>query len=94
MRVRAHHSLLLALALLVGQWLVLAHELQHPALGGDLDCQLCAHVHNLASGAPPAVAASELAAYAQEIPAAVAAVVIVTAQHRFQPIRGPPETQA
>lgn len=93
-RVRAWQSLLLVLALLVGQWLVLAHELQHPALGGDLDCQLCVHAHNLASGAPPAVTTPDLATYAQELPVAVVAVVIVTAQHRLQPIRGPPEIQA
>lgn len=94
MRVRAHHSLLLILALLAGQWLVLAHELEHPALGGDLDCHLCVHAHNLASGAPPAIAVPKLAAYTQEVPSAVADVVIVTVRHRLQPIRGPPETQA
>jgi hypothetical protein len=92
-RVQTHHSLLLALALLLGQWLAFAHELQHPALGSDVDCQLCVHAHNLASGAPAHAATPEFARHAQEAPPAAAPVVIVAAQRRLHPIRGPPETQ-
>ncbi|PPE75939.1 hypothetical protein C3942_03395 [Solimonas fluminis] len=94
MRVRTHHSLLLALALLLGQWLAFAHELQHPALGADVDCQLCVHAHNLASGAPAAAAAQAFAQYTQESPAAATPVAVVAAQRRLHPIRGPPEAQA
>lgn len=94
MRIRTHHSLLLALALLLGQWMAFTHELQHPALGGDVDCQLCVHAQNLASGAPAATATPQFASFTQEAPVAGGSVAVVAAQRRLHPIRGPPENQA
>lgn len=43
--------LLLTLALLLGQWLVLAHGFEHPAVQADAVCQICAHAQGLDSGA-------------------------------------------
>jgi hypothetical protein len=61
-RTSIHHSLIFALVLLLGQWLSFAHELQHPSLDSDIDCQLRVHAQNLASGVAPAAAAPFVAA--------------------------------
>jgi hypothetical protein len=43
MRDRPLYKLLLAAALVVGQWLAVAHDFQHPVTASDLACQVCAH---------------------------------------------------
>lgn len=60
MRTRRMPTLLLALALLLTQWLSFAHALEHPALAQDKACSVCVLGMNLDGGAPlpasPAVA--------------------------------------
>ena len=60
MRNRRMPTLLLALALLLTQWLSFAHALEHPALAQDKACSVCVLGMNLDGGAPlpasPAVA--------------------------------------
>lgn len=52
MRLTPARSLLLALVLIFGQWLVLAHASEHPAVNSDVSCELCLHVHHLGAGLP------------------------------------------
>jgi len=90
MQNRSRQSLILALALLVGQWLVLAHGWEHPALTPDVDCQIHLHAPNLLSGAPAAggiVLQLPAIRLAPALPAVAATDSRVAAQPR---IRGPP----
>lgn len=91
-RIRTRHSVLLALALLLGQWLAFAHELQHPALGGDVDCQLCVHAQNLASGAAPASGGLPALKASAEAPQAPDLAPPATRAAALIRIRGPPST--
>ena len=50
MRLSPLHKLLLAAVLVFGQWLAIAHDYQHPALGGDETCQVCLHGPNFQAG--------------------------------------------
>ncbi|WP_162932513.1 hypothetical protein [Solimonas sp. K1W22B-7] len=94
MRLRPRHSILLALALLLGQWLSFAHQLQHPALNGDVDCEFCVHAQNLASGAPAAGSAAPQFAATQEAPGVLAVAVAASRPAALIRIRGPPMTLA
>jgi len=87
---RVHHSLILALVLLLGQWLAFAHEIQHPALDLDLDCQLCVHAQNLGSGAAPAKAALPRLAATTEAPVALVLPAPAARDDAQIRIRGPP----
>lgn len=42
---------ILGVALLLGQWLFLAHAIEHPALSPEQACQICVHGQGLDSGA-------------------------------------------
>lgn len=91
MRVRPYKFLVLAMALLLGQWLVLAHGLQHHELAGDPDCSVCEHIHHLGSAAPAVVSAlpdSNHLSY--ETPAAPVVTTVATTPLRRYLIRGPP----
>ncbi len=93
-RIRTRQSLLLVMALLLGQWLAFAHDSLHPAIGADVHCQLCAHVQSLASGLPASNTQVSFVAFAHEAPQAAVALVTYASPRRACPIRGPPETQA
>ena len=90
MRRFAPRTLLLALALALGQWLAVAHSFEHPALQADAVCQICAHAQGLDGGAlapkislPSQFALAEAPAIAATLPARAAAT-------RRYNIRGPP----
>ncbi|MFT4046053.1 MAG: hypothetical protein QM661_05075 [Solimonas sp.] len=90
MRRRPAQSLLLVLALALGQWLALAHSFEHPALHADAVCQICAHAQGLDGAAltpvfslPAAVAVAEAPSIGIVLPARAAAP-------RIYDIRGPP----
>lgn len=55
-RNRHHHrrirGLILGLALLLGQWMSVAHGLDHPVTGDRL-CTICLHAQGLDTGAVP-----------------------------------------
>lgn len=67
----------LGVALLLGQWLVLAHVIEHPALAPEQACQICLYGQGLDSGAmaPTLAALPDFAPVAPEavVPAATAA---------------------
>jgi hypothetical protein len=82
--------LLLAVALVLGQWLALAHDFEHPALQIDAACQICAHAQGLDGGAlaPSVHLPSQFAASETPTPDVMSAVLPARdAHHR---IRGPP----
>lgn len=95
MRLRRSHSLLLVLALLLGQWLTFAHGLEHSALSSHVDCVACAHANHLGNGAKPAsTALPDFGHLSQEAPQSVLPPLVAVATPRGQPIRGPPGLQA
>jgi hypothetical protein len=60
MRDRPLYKLLLAAALVVGQWLAVAHDFQHPVTASDLACQVCAHGPHFQAGPAALPALSSL----------------------------------
>lgn len=95
MHVKQRYSLILALALLLGQWLAFAHGLEHPALSAHADCSACVHVHHLGSAARQAAALlPDFGRFSQEAPQSVLPPFVAVATLRGQPIRGPPGLQA
>ena len=77
-RARLNTSLrnaILGVALLLGQWLTVAHAVEHPALSTETVCQICLH-GQLDSGAlaPRLAALPAFVAVPFEAPVAVAAV--------------------
>lgn len=95
MRARPYKFLALALALLLGQWLVLAHGLQHEDLTSDPDCSVCAHIHHLGSAAPSVISALPDSTHlCHEDPTAITPSIVATAPLRRYLIRGPPVTLA
>lgn len=83
-------SLLLALVLLLGQWLTLAHAFEHPALAQDAACQFCVHAQGHEGALLKAVPSSPVLAGTTEAPAAAC----ISAPQQTAPtaydIRGPP----
>lgn len=94
MRLTLPRTMLFALALILGQWLTLAHASEHPALSTEkAGCELCLHVHQLGAAAPaPGVAQVAIAAH--EAPAATIPAATPTPSLRHYPIRGPPRLSA
>jgi len=82
--------LLLALAIVLGQWLALAHSFEHPALQADTLCQICAHAQGLDGAALTPAPQSPSASAQSEAPAAVAVLPARAAVRRAYDIRGPP----
>lgn len=86
MRSRRLPHLLLALALLLTQWLSFAHALEHPALSQDKACSVCVLGLNLDGGAPLPASPAVLHWAPGAAPAAIATVAAVR--------RPPPTTRA
>ena len=83
-------SLVLAAAVLAGQWLAAAHEPNHALQPGAAHgCVVCAYAHGAGAGALPAMprVALDTAHEAPELPL-LANPLAATPRH--QPIRGPP----
>ncbi|WP_028079998.1 hypothetical protein [Solimonas soli] len=90
MRRFAARHLLLALALALGQWLVLAHAFEHPAVQGDALCKICAHAQGLDGAALTPIVQPPVPAARIEAPAVVAVQPARAAARRAYDIRGPP----
>jgi hypothetical protein len=89
--VNRFHKALLVLALVLGQWLTLAHSFQHAALDpADQQCQLCLHAQGLDSGAAPSLPNLVLLGIAQEAPVSLPAISSPGSAVRYCPIRAPP----
>ncbi len=93
MRLTPARKLFIALALLLGQWLLAAHTFEHPALAADQDCHICSVAQALGSAPPPA-APLLLVAGVHEAPQVLpqAAPALVSVAHYR--IRGPPALTA
>lgn len=89
MRIKPLHKLLLVAVLVLGQWLAIAHDYQHPALGGDETCQVCLHGPNLQNG-PAATAALTGIVPETEAPPALATAPVLSRRHTHTAIRAPP----
>lgn len=83
-------TLVLAAALLAGQWLAAAHEPDHALQPGAAHgCVVCVYAHGAGAGALPHVAVPSLAG-AVEAPASAQVRAPRAALHRHHSIRGPP----
>lgn len=83
-------SAVLALTVLVGQWLAAAHDADHALQPGAAHaCAVCAHADGVGAGAVPAAAALQLLSGA-EAPVIRVASSPLAATVRNHPIRGPP----
>ncbi len=92
---RAHHlhKLLLAAALVIGQWLAVAHDFQHPVTGSDPACQVCAHgqPHQAGGTAWPTL---DLAQWGSDAPHAHSSAPLLARRHTPACIRAPPRNFA
>lgn len=87
-------SLVLAAALLVGQWLSASHETEHSLIPDAAHvCAICVYAHGAGHGALPASAALAVGG-GVDIPDAVATSTPVAVAVRLHPIRGPPALPA
>lgn len=86
------HPVLLALTLLTGQWLALAHAAEHDLLAPDVHCQICAHAPGVdsavAASPPPALHLTSFHEAPQRTGAPAAHSCALHKPH----IRGPPQT--
>ena len=83
-------SLVLAAAVLAGQWLVAAHDTDHGLQPGAAHaCAVCVYAHGAGAGALPAVPHLILDG-AAEAPETPAVENPLAASLRHHPIRGPP----
>lgn len=83
-------SLVLAAAVLAGQWLTAAHEPDHALQPGAAHvCAVCVYAHGAGTGALPSVPHLIFngAVEAPEVPAAASPPAAILRNH---PIRGPP----
>lgn len=89
MRIKSLHKLLLAAVLVLGQWLTVTHDYQHPALGGDETCQVCLHGPNFQAGpaAAPVLASSWLTS---EVPLVSRIDPVLVHRYTHASIRAPP----
>ncbi|WP_234981629.1 hypothetical protein [Fontimonas thermophila] len=82
---------LFILALVLSQWLAIAHAAAHPALALDLDCAICLHAqghHGALPGAAPTLPPTPALG---AVPEAAPPARTCTAAPVHQPIRGPPD---
>ena len=90
---RSHRSFVaavLAVALLLGQWLAAAHDPDHALQSGAADaCAVCVYAHGAGSGALPTLPTLALDASVEPVAVPVAASPLA-AIVRHHPIRGPP----
>jgi hypothetical protein len=91
MTVRVYRPLLLLLALMAGQWLVVAHAHDHPAVAVDQVCMLCVHAPGLdtpplaATGAT-VVTDAQVAGAPTAIPGTVCGGVPLVLRNRGPPV--------
>ena len=90
MRLHSLKKSLLIIALALGQWLVIAHGLEHPALTQDQACQICLHAQGLDSGAAPITLPNLVLPQQHESPFETPAVSVQRVVATAYPIRGPP----
>ncbi|MDD3763250.1 MAG: hypothetical protein PHP86_08185 [Nevskiales bacterium] len=90
MRANPIRRSLLILALVLGQWLVFAHTLQHPSLASELHCQICLHAHGLDSGITSTPDHTVALTGTTEAPPPPVLVAPALRPVRHSPIRGPP----
>lgn len=88
-RIPTLHTLLLACALLLSQWLAIAHDYQHPVLAGDETCQVCLHGPGFQGGpaAAPVLASTWLTS---EAPLADRPDPVTLHRYTRASIRAPP----
>jgi hypothetical protein len=86
-------SALLALALLLGQVLVAAHDSDHGLQPGAAHCVVCVYAHSAGTGALPAIPVVAVADVIEQ-PDAILAKAFATVTVRLHPIRGPPAVLA
>lgn len=83
-------SLVLAAALLAGQWLAATHDSDHGLQAGATDgCVVCVYAHGAGTGALPALPQLALT-LTSDAPEASPAGNPLAATLRHHPIRGPP----
>ena len=81
------------LALLLGQWLAVAHGFLHPATAApDVQCELCLHAQGMDSGAVAALPQQAVPQSTQEAPLVALLAPVLTPASRHCPIRGPPSS--
>lgn len=90
MRMLGTRRLLFVLALVLSQWLVVAHAAAHSALAVDLNCQICLHAPGIGVGALAGTPAALPPCASTEAPAPATVDGIRTAASRDTRIRGPP----
>ncbi|HEY0974791.1 MAG TPA: hypothetical protein VGE57_09885 [Solimonas sp.] len=90
MRSALSRKLLLAAALILGQWLLVAHAFEHPVSANDLTCQLCHVGHRTDAAPPPAIVQVVHAQATYEAPTLAATPAPRVAPLTRYPIRGPP----
>ena len=86
---QAFPKFLLVAALVLSQWLALAHDYQHPALNGDETCQVCLHAPN-AHAAPAAAPELVAADFGSETPPIPSSAPAIRRQHSPGNSRAPP----
>jgi hypothetical protein len=88
---KPYRAWLLLAAVLLGQWLAVAHATQHPALAvAHADCEYCCSA--LGSPLPVAAGAVPLAAPAAETPPAMQSPAAASRPAATPRNRGPPES--
>ncbi len=90
MRSKPTRHLLLALVLLLGQWLTAAHAFEHPSLAADHHCHVCSHAQASGAALPPAPLLLALVGR-YEAPSHVFDAAHGSARVYRHPIRGPPQ---
>ncbi|MDP9140009.1 MAG: hypothetical protein M3O62_04360 [Pseudomonadota bacterium] len=90
MRIKPGRQWLLILALLVGQWLMVAHTHSHPAIELEQACEICVHASGVASGALAGKPAALPLAPKSEAPLIAVTPVLQTVAVAQARIRGPP----
>jgi hypothetical protein len=82
--------LLLIVALLLSQWLVVAHAHEHPATAADQVCELCVHAQQLGSAGIAAAPAQPAFEGRTEAPASAGADLVAGTAPVVLRNRGPP----
>ncbi|HVT36854.1 MAG TPA: hypothetical protein VHE37_14785 [Nevskiaceae bacterium] len=91
MRMSRVRTAAMLLALLLGQWLNLAHGFIHPVdAGPDAHCQMCLHAQGMDSGAIAPVTHLPPLAVSHEIPALPLRRAVISIAADGHRIRGPP----
>lgn len=83
-------TLLLATALILGQWLTLAHANEHLAPAQELSCEICLHAERFGGGLAFAVPRLALAVRGCEAPEALSVPTVPRREAAHYSIRGSP----